>query len=65
MLPRGEVTLIMVGIGISNGVIEKELFGISIMMIIISAILAPLILSRLFKTGASGRRSGPTSQGEV
>jgi Kef-type K+ transport system membrane component KefB len=65
MLPRGEVTLIMVGIGISNGVIERDLFGISITMIIISTILAPLILSRSFKTGASGVRSGPTAQGEV
>ena len=65
MLPRGEVTLIMVGIGISNGVIEGELFGISIIMIIVSTVLAPLILSRSFKSEASGRRSGPTAQGEV
>ena len=65
MLPRGEVTLIMVGVGISQGVIEMELFGISIMMIIASKILASLILSRAFKTGASGARSGPTAQGEV
>ena len=65
MLPRGEVTLIMVGIGISNGIIGRELFGISIIMILVSTILAPLILSRAFRTGASGRRSGPTAEGEV
>ncbi len=65
MLPRGEVTLIMVGVGISNGVIERELLGISIIMIIVSTILAPMILSRSFKTGASGARPGPTAQGEV
>ena len=65
MLPRGEVTLIMVGIGISNGVIGKELFGISVIMILVSTVLAPLILSRLFKTGTSGRRLEPTTKVEV
>ncbi|PKB63189.1 MAG: hypothetical protein BZY67_01265 [SAR202 cluster bacterium Io17-Chloro-G1] len=65
MLPRGEVTLIMVGIGISNGVIEHDLFGISIIMIIVSAVLAPVILSRSFKTGATGVRSGFSAQLET
>ncbi len=64
MLPRGEVTLIMVGIGISNGVIERELFGISITIIIVSTVLAPLILSRSFETGACCVRSTPTVQGK-
>jgi Kef-type K+ transport system membrane component KefB len=65
MLPRGEVTLIMVGIGISNGIIERDLFGISVIMIIVSTVLAPLILSRSFKTGASGTRSTSTTKVKV
>jgi hypothetical protein len=64
-LPRGEVTLIMVGIGISNGIIERDLFGISVIMIIVSTVLAPLILSRAFKTSASGTRSTSTTQVKV
>ena len=56
MLPRGEVALIVAGIGLSNGIIGSELFGVSIMMTIITTLLAPIILVPSFMRGGEGRR---------
>ena len=57
MLPRGEVALIMAGIGISEGIIDRDLFGVSIIMTIITTMLAPVLLSRSFRAGVAGTRS--------
>ena len=49
MLPRGEIALIIASIGISYNVIDQELFGVSIIMIIITTILAPILLYKSYK----------------
>ena len=56
MLPRGEVALIIAGIGLSRGIIGPDIFGVSIMMTILTTLMAPLVLVPAFKNGASGRR---------
>ena len=56
MLPRGEVALIMAGIGVSQGIIGSDLFSVSIIMTIVTTVLAPLVLSRSFSSAASGAR---------
>ena len=56
MLPRGEVALIIAGIGLSRGIIGPDIFGVSIMMTILTPLMAPLILVPAFKNGAPGRR---------
>ena len=56
MLPRGEVALIMAGVGISNGIIGQDLYGIAILMTIITTAAAPPILAVLFRNNASGLR---------
>ena len=58
MTPRGEVALIIAGIGLSQGIIGQELFGVSIMMTIITTLLAPVVLIRLFNRGGTGLRRG-------
>ena len=58
MTPRGEVALIIAGIGLSQGIIGQELFGVSIMMTIITTLIAPLVLIRLFGIGGTGLRRG-------
>ena len=55
MLPRGEVALIVAGIGLSRNIIGSEVFGVSIMMTLITTIVAPILLVRAFK-GGPGRR---------
>ena len=44
MLPRGEVALIVAGIGLASGIINQGIFGISIMMTVITTMLAPPLL---------------------
>ena len=56
MLPRGEVTLIIAGIGLSAGVLSPEIFGVVVMMIVLTAFIAPVSLVRLFRHPASGLR---------
>ena len=55
MLPRGEVALIVAGIGLSRNIIGAEVFGVSIMMTLVTTIVAPILLVRAF-TGGPGRR---------
>jgi Kef-type K+ transport system membrane component KefB len=62
MLPRGEVALIVAGIGLGAGVIGSEIFGVVIMMTLVTTVLAPVFLVPAFAKGGSGlRRGGPDS----
>ena len=56
MLPRGEVALIIAGIGLSRAVIDLELFGVAIMMTVVTTLIAPILLVPAFRSGRSGRR---------
>ncbi len=55
MLPRGEVALIVAGIGLASGAINKELFGAAIMMTMLTTLAAPPLL-HLSLAGGSGVR---------
>ena len=56
MLPRGEVALIIAGIGLARGIIGQDLFGVAILMTVVTTVMAPIILVPLFRSGGSGRR---------
>jgi Kef-type K+ transport system membrane component KefB len=56
MMPRGEVALIIAGIGLSHGIIGQELFGVSILMTVITTLIAPTLLVPLFRSGGRGVR---------
>ena len=56
MLPRGEVALIVAGIGLASGIIDQGIFGISIMMTVITTMLAPPLLVKSFEGGSGLRR---------
>ncbi len=66
MLPRGEVALIMAGIGVGAGLIRQELFGVAIIVTVVTTVLAPLVLARSFQEGVPGLRSqeGTEASGE-
>jgi len=57
MLPRGEVTLIMAGLGLSAGVIGPSLFGVAVMSMLISALVAPPILMVVLRGGSGFRKT--------
>jgi len=56
MLPRGEVTLIIAGIGLSTGAIGQDMFGVAIVTLLGASIIAPPILVKSFK-GGNGLRN--------
>ena len=56
MLPRGEVALIVAGIGLSTHCIEQDLFGVAILMTMITTLMAPPLLVRSFRSHTSGLR---------
>jgi Kef-type K+ transport system membrane component KefB/mannitol/fructose-specific phosphotransferase system IIA component (Ntr-type) len=57
MIPRGEVALIIAGIGLSKGYLTSDIFSIGIIMTLITTVLAPPLLVELFKSPKSGLRN--------
>ena len=62
MLPRGEVALIIAGIGLAEGVIAEDIFGVSILMTVVTTILAPMGLVLLYRNKAEGLRAAAKAQ---
>ncbi len=56
MMPRGEVALIVAGVGLAQKRIGETVFGVSIMMTLVTTVLAPILLVPAFAGGATGRR---------
>ncbi len=56
MLPRGEVTLIVAGIGLAGGAIGTDIFGVAILTMLIATVIAPPLLARSFEGGRGLRR---------
>ena len=56
MVPRGEVALIVAGIGISSGYLDKELLGIVIMMSLITILFSTTALKKAFSIPGIGTR---------
>jgi Kef-type K+ transport system membrane component KefB/mannitol/fructose-specific phosphotransferase system IIA component (Ntr-type) len=56
MVPRGEVALIIAGIGLAMGVLDQQLFSIVILLTLISTILAPSLLNAALKIKGKGTR---------
>ena len=56
MVPRGEVALIIAGIGLSAGYLTQEIFGIGILMTLVTTVVAPPALVGLFRPKAKGVR---------
>ncbi len=64
MVPRGEVALIVAGIGLSAGYLSPEVFGIGILMTLVTTVVSPPILIWLFSIKKSGLRH-PTDPDEL
>lgn len=56
MLPRGEVALIVAGIGLTSGAIGQDVFGIAILMTLVTTLLGPMLLAGSFENPVSGLR---------
>lgn len=56
MVPRGEVALIIAGIGLSAGILDPSIFGVAIMMTMVTTLVAPPALSIVLGTKGQGTR---------
>ena len=56
MVPRGEVSFIIAGIGLSSGVLSQSMFGAGVMMVLACAVVSPPIVSALFSSPKKGVR---------
>ncbi|MDT8391204.1 MAG: cation:proton antiporter [Lentisphaeria bacterium] len=56
MVPRGEVALIVAGIGLAARALTPDVFGVAILMTIVTTVAAPPMLVKLFSGSASGLR---------
>ncbi len=61
MIPRGEVALIIAGIGLTSGIIDQKLFGVVILMTLITTLVAPPILNISLKLKGRGTRKETVS----
>ena len=64
MLPRGEVALIVAGIGLSAGVVGPEVFGVGVLMTLVTTVIAPPVLLALLKGDAPALRNPPPVRDE-
>jgi Kef-type K+ transport system membrane component KefB/mannitol/fructose-specific phosphotransferase system IIA component (Ntr-type) len=56
MVPRGEVALIIAGIGLTSGILNNQLFSVVIVMTLITTLAAPPLLNATLKINGSGTR---------
>ena len=64
MVPRGEVALIIAGLGLSKEYLSQEIFGIGILMTLVTTVVAPPALVGLFVPKSKGvRNPKPSMEG--
>ncbi|MDR2477802.1 MAG: cation:proton antiporter [Treponema sp.] len=56
MVPRGEVALIIAGIGLASGVLTNQLFSVIILMTLVTTLAAPPLLNLSLKINGQGTR---------
>jgi Kef-type K+ transport system membrane component KefB len=49
MVSRGEVGLIVAGVGVSNGLIQADVFTVVVIMVIVTTLLTPPLLRWTFQ----------------
>ena len=50
MIPRGEVSLIIAGIGLSAGILSADIFGMVIFMTLLTTFIGPVLLNKSLKS---------------
>ena len=48
MVSRGEVGLIVASVGLTYGIIERDVFSMMIVMVLVTTMVTPLLLRRVF-----------------
>jgi Kef-type K+ transport system membrane component KefB len=64
MLPRGEVALIVAGVGIASGAIGKDIYGVAVVVTLVTTLAAPILLVPAFRGPEGRQRSGGAAGGD-
>jgi mannitol/fructose-specific phosphotransferase system IIA component (Ntr-type) len=56
MMPRGEVVLILAGIGLAAGMLPPSLFGVAVMLPLVTALITPPLLNKALLLPGRGTR---------
>jgi fructose-specific phosphotransferase system IIA component len=57
MVPRGEVALIIAGIGLASGILDESLFGVVILMTLFTTLAAPPFLGAVLRIPGHGTKN--------
>jgi Kef-type K+ transport system membrane component KefB len=58
MAPRGEVGMIVASLGLGLGIIDEELYGVVVLMALLTTLIAPPLLAALFAKGDTHEAPG-------
>jgi Kef-type K+ transport system membrane component KefB len=61
MLPRGEVALIVAGVGLTSGAIGDQTFGVAILVVAATTVLGSMLLTASFTPGPAEERASRPS----
>ncbi|MFH1046153.1 MAG: cation:proton antiporter [Candidatus Omnitrophota bacterium] len=64
MIPRGEVALIIAGIGLAAGIIPHDIFGVAILMTFVTTLVTPPLVSALMSSDKPVLRKEPPQKKE-
>lgn len=53
MVPRGEVGVVIAGIGLAAGVVGADVYAAAVAMVVLTTAVAPWLIQAAFKTGAA------------
>jgi Kef-type K+ transport system membrane component KefB len=62
MVPRGEVALVVAGIGLAAGAVPVEVFGIGVMIAVLTTVITPFPLAWAFRLDGWGTRNPPPTR---
>jgi Kef-type K+ transport system membrane component KefB len=54
MISRGEVGLIVAGYGLAAGVIERDVFSVMVVMVLVTTMVTPILLRMVFPGRGAG-----------
>jgi Kef-type K+ transport system membrane component KefB len=60
MISRGEVGLIVAGIGVRAGIISSEVFTVVVVLVLLTTLMTPLLLRRVFPQAVAAPRPRTT-----
>jgi hypothetical protein len=58
MLPRGEVTMIIAGLGLAMGFLSPQVFGVAVITTLVCTLIAPAVMVRIFNDRSGLRKAG-------